>query len=70
VYKKERGPYSLEPVKERLLLKSGFVQLAQQDKLISVVYFSVFASRKGKEPFFLKLMHHKCSKTATIILFI
>jgi hypothetical protein len=51
--KKERGAYSVESVKERLLLKSGFVQLAPQEKLISVVYFSVFASRKKKRPFHL-----------------
>jgi hypothetical protein len=53
--KKESGAYSSEPVKERLLLKSGFVQQAPQDKPISVVYFSMFASRKEREPFILNL---------------
>ena len=45
----------MEPVKERLLLKSGFVQMAEQNKLISAVYFSMFASRKEKELFFFNL---------------
>jgi hypothetical protein len=53
VKNKERRACSVEPVKEGLLLKSGFVQLTSEDKLISVVYFSVFASRKEKEQSFL-----------------
>jgi hypothetical protein len=49
VKNEERGAYSVEPVKERLLVK--LVWLCPTVP-IGRGYFSVFVSRKEKEPFF------------------